>query len=143
MFNFSSSKPIDFFSCFVDIYINNHSVLVPRLFSVLYMIFQWNFVKIFLAYGQKYPVEISAETGVIDHAKSEYVIFIIREPTHQNSYTVIWKALSYFLLSNLFIKIFVRHLGIPLQDNYRSLFSFLCSFHRCDFYGLCKKKIFF
>ena len=33
-------------------------------------------------------------------------------------------------------------LATPLRDNYRSsLFSFLCSFQRCNFYGVCKKKI--
>ena len=111
-------------------------------FSVLYMIFRLNFVKSFLAYGQKYPLEISAATGVIDHAESEYAIFIIREPTLQNSSTVIWKGLTYFLLRNLFLKILAGDLGIPLRDNYRSLFNFLCSFQQCDFYGVCKKKIF-
>ena len=53
------------------------------IFSVLYIIFSLNFVKIFLAYGQMYSLEISGATGVIDHTESEYAIFIIREPTRE------------------------------------------------------------
>ena len=86
-----------------------------RFFSILYMIFRSNFVKMFLVYGQKYPLEISAPTGVIDHAGSEYAIFIIREPTVQNSSTVIWKDLSYFLLRNLFLKIFAGTWAYPSE----------------------------
>ena len=106
------------------------------------MIFRFNFVKMFLAYGQKYPREISVAMGINDHAESEYDIFIMRQPTLQNSFTVIWKSLSHFLRRKLFIKIFARHLGIPLRDNHRYLFSFLCSFQRNDSYGVCKKKMF-
>jgi hypothetical protein len=57
--------------------------------SVLYVALPLNFVKIFLACGQRYPLEISTGTGVTDHAESEYAIFIHRQHTVQNHSGVI------------------------------------------------------
>ena len=58
-------------------------------FLLCYVVFPLNFVKIFFAYGWRYPLEIWTGTGVTDHAESEYVIFIHRTPTLQNSSGVI------------------------------------------------------
>ena len=57
---------------------------VVYFFLFCYFVFPLNFVKIFLAYGRRYPLEILTATEVIDHAESEYAIFIFWEPTLQN-----------------------------------------------------------
>ncbi len=47
------------------------------------------FEKIFFAYDQRYPLEISTATEVIDYADSEYAISFCREVILQNTSTVI------------------------------------------------------
>ena len=63
-------------------------------FSVLYMVFPLNFVNIFLAYNQRYRLEISTATGVIDLVESEYAIFILQGRILQNSSGVICAYIS-------------------------------------------------
>jgi len=46
------------------------------------------FVKIFFVYGQRYPLEISTGTEVIDHADYEYAIFNQRELSVQNPFGI-------------------------------------------------------
>ena len=77
--------------------------------------FSVKFWQIFLASGQKYPLEVWATTEVIKHAEPEYDIFIVPQPSLENSSKAMWKRLSYFLLRNLFIKIFAPQLGIPTE----------------------------
>jgi hypothetical protein len=52
-----------------------------------------NFEKIFFACVQKYPLEISTATGVIDHAESESAIIFARTLILQNRSTVIWSKI--------------------------------------------------
>ena len=52
------------------------------------------FSRIFFACDQRYPVEISTGTGVIDDADSEYEIFFHREIFVKNSSGVIWAVFS-------------------------------------------------
>ena len=54
------------------------------ILSVLYVIVPLNFVKLFLAYDQRYSLEISTGMRIIVHGESEYAIFIFRERTLQN-----------------------------------------------------------
>ena len=54
------------------------------ILSVLYVIIPLNAVKMFLAYDQRYSLEVSMETWINDHAKSEYAIFTFRENILQN-----------------------------------------------------------
>jgi len=56
-----------------------------------------DFWKFFFAYDQRYPLEISTATGVIDHADSEYVICFSRELIFQNPSTVICRAMHYLV----------------------------------------------
>ena len=58
------------------------------------------------------PSRDLSDDGVIKHAESEYDIFIVRQPSLENSSMSMWKRLSYFLLRNLFIKIFAPHLDL-------------------------------
>ena len=81
-------------------------------------------------------------TGVNDHAESEYAIFIIREPTLQNSSTVISIGLSYFLLRNLFLKIFLGACAYSSEIIIDPCSAFYARLQRNYFYGVCKKKIF-
>ena len=84
-----------------------------RFFCRSLYYFSVKFCQSFLAYGQKYPLEISATTEVIKHAEPEYGIFIVRQRSLENPSKAMWKRLSYFLLRNLFIKIFAPQLSIP------------------------------
>jgi hypothetical protein len=58
-------------------------------FFVLIRLFPLNFGNFFFAYGQRYALEISTTKGVIDHADSEYAVFIDREHFLQNRSGVI------------------------------------------------------
>jgi hypothetical protein len=57
-----------------------------------------NFGKFFFAYGQRYALEILTTKGVIDHADSEYAVFIDREHFLQNRSRVIW-IVTYCVIS--------------------------------------------
>ena len=63
-------------------------------FSVLFRFFPLIFGKNFFAYCQRYPLEISTATGVIDHAESEYAIFFHRKHFLQNTSGVIWRIIN-------------------------------------------------
>jgi hypothetical protein len=57
-------------------------------FFVLSRYYPLIFGKFFFAYDQRYSVEISTPTGVIDHANSEYEILFFSENSFQNPSTV-------------------------------------------------------
>ena len=59
-------------------------ILCEAIYSVT-LFFHWILSKFFCLY----PLEFSTEMGVSDHAESEYIIFIHRTPTLQNSFWVI------------------------------------------------------
>ena len=73
----------------VDITRDRSESCAKRFFSVLLHCFSIEFCQNFFAYGQRFPLEISTGMGVTDYAESEYVIFIHRTPTLQNSSGVI------------------------------------------------------
>ena len=67
----------------------SNAVRSSLFFSVLLRCFSIEFCQNIFAYGRRSPLEISTGTGVSDHAESEYVIFIHRILTLQNSTGVI------------------------------------------------------
>ena len=68
------------------------------IYFVLHIIFPLNFVKILLAYEQRYSLKISTATRVIDHAESENAIFILRESTLQNPSTVTYFFIVFYIV---------------------------------------------
>jgi hypothetical protein len=50
-----------------------------NFFFVLLRLFTLTFVKKIFAWSRRYPLGISTAKGVIDHADSEYAVFIDRE----------------------------------------------------------------
>ena len=87
-------------------------------FLLCYVVFPLNFVKILFSYGQRYPLEISPGTGITDQAEFEYVIFIHRTSTLQNSSGVICLLIS--------VSMFIR--TIIVLDIYVMLYFFKRSF---------------
>ena len=73
-------------------------------FSVLYTFLPLSFVKIFLAYDQRYPLEIWTATWIIDHAESRICYFYLSEtypskPLHGNMF--FFRLNSFYSLSQI------------------------------------------
>ena len=144
-FEFNSSKRMNFFSCSVDIHINNHSVLVLRIYHVFSPFSTWFFDSIlqhiFLLRLQIPSRDLSGVGGKWPRwIRIHNFYYTATNPSkHFHSYI----ERSQLLFAEKFLsKNFCLRLGIHLADNYRFFFSFLCSFQRNGFYGVCKKKVF-
>ena len=136
---------MNFFSCSVDIHINKHSVLVLRIYHVFSPFSTWFFDSIlqhiFVLRLEIHSRDLSGVGGKWPRwIRIRHFYYPATNPSKLfHSYIERFQLL---LPEKFLFKNFCWRLGIHLADNYRFLFSFLCSFQRNDFYGVCKKKDF-